>query len=236
MTLKSNIISEVVYRDLLQLYIELNNIRRNRVAFRISFELYLLKSQQLTETMRSEFSSMSGLKWEASKFQGWNKYTAALKRLRNAAVHGYPVVLYDLVLSVYPNVGFALDSDGADYSLGHKRKFRLTSTRSFKTDPFLPEPQSMNLSFLSVDKEYLSPIKEFYSYEICLGMMNIKSLEGYEVARVDVIKLLLHSFPVFKKYMSFYQKELKDNLLDSYKSDFFVKDENDRWVINKKYQ
>ncbi|TXR53966.1 hypothetical protein [Reinekea thalattae] len=236
LTLEPSIKSEVVYRDLSRLYTELNNIRRDRVAFRASFELYVLKSQQLTETMRSEFSAMTGLKWEASKFQGWNVYTAALKKLRNAAVHGYPIVLYDLVLSVYPNVNFALDSDSSDYSLGNKSKFRIVSTRSFTTAPFLRESQSITPSFLSVNKEYISPIKEFYSYEIWLDMMNIKSLYGYEIARVDVIKLLLHSFPVFKKYMSFYKRELKKNLLDSYKSDFFVKDENDRWFINKKYQ
>lgn len=212
--------SEVIYYDLSKLYTKLNNIRRDRKAFRLAFESYLFKSQQLTETMRREFHEKTGLKWEASKFQGWNIYTAALKKIRNAAVHGHPIILYDSILSVYPNVSFSLDSKDKSYSLDNKRRFRLTSTRSFISDPLLNDFQYTNTGFLSNNKDYIFPLKEFIYYELRLDMMDINKLDGYEIARVDVIKLLLHSYPVLKKYMLFYKQVLNNNLLDSHKPDF----------------
>lgn len=237
MSIKSSTKSEVVYYDLSKLYTELNHIRREKKAFRLAFELYLFKSQQLTETMRSEFHEMTGLKWEASKFKGWNIYTAALKKIRNAAVHGSPIILYDFILSVYLNISFSLDEFNKAYSQNNKRRFRLTKTRAFISDPFVKDFQYTGIAFLesNKDKNYAYPIKEFISYELRLDMMGIKKLNGFKILRVDVIKLLLHSYPVFKKYRTFYKQELNDNLLDSYQPDFLIKNANGSRKLNPKY-
>lgn len=235
MTLVSTTKSKLVFSDLTKLYDDLNNIRRDRASFRVAFESYLFKSQQLTEVMRSEFRQMTGLKWEASKFKGWNNYTSALKKIRNAAAHGSPIALYDLILSVYPNVSFTLDRVNEDYSLDNRR-IRLTETRAFISDPFEREFSSVIKAFQQGNGSNTYPLKEFVSYELRLDIMGINKLDGFESLRLDVIKLLLHSYPVLKKYYALYEKELNCNLLEAYKSDYFIEGTNGGWVLNPKYQ
>lgn len=187
MTIRSTTKTEIVYNDISNLYTELNNIRRNRKAFRLAFESYLFKSQQLTETMRVEYREMTGLKWEASKFKGWNIYTTALKKIRNTAAHGYPIILYDFVLSVYPNVNFSLDRYNKTDLLDQGRGFRLVQTRTFKSNPLRSDVQSANTAFLNKNNNYVYLIKEFIFYELRLDMMGIKRLDDYQIFRIDVM-------------------------------------------------
>lgn len=72
--------SELVYAELCEAYDAVNTSRRNPRQFRAAFESYVIKSQQLTEVMRSEHLNMTGVAWRAADFSGWNAYTVALKR------------------------------------------------------------------------------------------------------------------------------------------------------------
>ncbi len=162
----------------------------------------------------------------------------SIKKIRNATIHGDPIILYDFILSVYSNVSFALGRFDKEPPKENKKRLMLTESRTFISDPFISDFQFTNIAFSNSnkDKNYVYPIKKFISYELRLDMMGIEKLDGYEIHRVDVIKLLLHSYPVLKKYMAFYKQELNDNLLDSYKADFLIKGKGGGWIFNPKYQ
>lgn len=96
--------------------------------------MYMFKSQQLTEAMRSDFPQQTGLTWAASRFEGWNDFTSALKKIRNAALHGCPIVLDEAVLSIYPNIRFVTDEKWVMEPI--RKKYRVNKVRSFVTHAF----------------------------------------------------------------------------------------------------
>ena len=214
--------TELVYIDLHNLYEYKNENRRNPRLFRLAFESYILKSQQLTEAMRSEYRQRTGLTWEASKFEGWNAFTNALKKIRNAAIHGYPIVLNEITLSIYPNIAFAIDSnpleDGA-------RKYRATKGKSFLSDSLSESFTSKRVGYLRKEifspdltdiQNYVFPIIEFVCYELDSELLKSSHVENSTPIKIgDVVRLVLKSFPVLKDYMIFYKGELEKNLFDS---------------------
>lgn len=237
--------TELVYGDLCQLYRDINENRRNPRLFRLAFETYIFKSQQLTEAMRSDFHQKTGLTWTASKFEGWNGFSSALKKIRNAALHGYPIVLDEAVLSIYPNVRFATDDE--EWATEQTRKkYRVNKGRSFVDNAFSDRFITTGLVFLREERinqhlkaveNYVFPIKEFVFYELRWELLKrgvFRSLGQNKT--VDALKLVLKSFPVLEAYMTFYRGELQKNLYDVYKSDYFVRPERGMgWIINPKY-
>ncbi len=233
--------TRLVFRDLQNLYSELNVSRRNPKVFRLAFESYLYKSQQLTETMRSEYKQRTGLKWQAKDFSGWSPYTAALKKIRNAATHGCPIVLEEAQLSIYPNIEFSSDRE----AINPKKKFRMVQSKSFIGDPFdvdfplqtMGYPKKHTVSNDPLDaSNYVIPTKEFVYYDLRWDLLELGVLSGLPY-NTDALKLVLKSFPVLKKYMEFYLSELDKNQSDAFKPDFWIKsEEKGGWVINPKYQ
>ncbi len=71
--------TEIIYKQLENDYKEILECRRVPVRFNNLFEFYLIKSQQLTDTMRKEYKINTGHSWEVSHFSGWNEYTQAVK-------------------------------------------------------------------------------------------------------------------------------------------------------------
>tara|TARA_R100000353_G_scaffold89567_1_gene66226 strand:- start:934 stop:1686 length:753 start_codon:yes stop_codon:yes gene_type:complete len=237
--------TEVVYKDLYRLYNKINSSRRHPRAFRNAFESYIFKSQQLTEAMRSEYKKKTQLDWLASEFQGWNGFTNALKRMRNAALHGCPIELDEAAISIYPYVKFAADRDG-DVIRCIAGRYRAVQGRSFINDAFSENFTSFGPAFarkykLNDDpdspKNYVYPVKEYVFYEFKFDLLDegvLKDLK--EEGRVDALKIVLKSFPVLRRYMIFFRCRLRKNLCDVYQADYFVRPNNGRgWVVNKKY-
>lgn len=236
--------TQLVFGDLCQLYVDINKNRRNPRFFRLAFESYVFKSQQLTEAMRSEYKQQTGKKWCASDFDGWNEYTNSVKKIRNAALHGYPIVLDEAVLSIYPNLQFSIDAENEDLS---PKKYRAVIGRSFIPNPFSEVFCSGGFGYqlkeiVSADpaspENYEFPIKEYVFYELRWDLLDLGVFSDIgKGKRVDAIKLVLKSFPTFERYMQYYEKELEGNRCNAYKPDFWVKSESGLgWVINPKYQ
>lgn len=236
--------TQLVFGDLCQLYIDINKNRRNPRFFRLAFESYVFKSQQLTEAMRSEYKQQTGEKWCASVFNGWNEYTNSVKKIRNAALHGYPIVLDEAVLRIYPNLEFSIDTENEDLP---PKKFRAVICRSFIPTPFSETFCSGGFGYQlkkrassdpSSRENYAFPIKEYVFYELRWDLLDLGVFSDIAIGqRTDAIKLALKSFPIFKRYMQYYENELEKNRFSSYKPDFWVKpDSGLGWVINPKYQ
>lgn len=218
--------TELVFEDLKQAYREIVNYRRFPRRFRIAFELYIYKSQQLTEAMRSEFKNRTGLNWSASTFGAWNSHSTTIKKIRNAALHGDPIELEQVVLSIYPtNPEVEHYQDLSDAAL--QRGWFVSVGHSFINRPFaenflapkhgipLKERASKNPKAL---ENFLFPTREYVSYIINWKLIDsIKSSHKSEPIELDAVRLALKSFPVFAEYMCFYQQELSNKQYDSLK-------------------
>lgn len=231
--------TELVYGDLCQLYLDINQKRRFPRIFRLAFELYIFKSQQLTDAMRSEYKAKTGSKWEASRYKGWNSFTNTLKKIRNSAIHGCPIVLNESVLCVYPNVDFSTDDVDKKTRNG---KYRFSEGTSFIKSPFSENFESIAMGYPLKNKvtetpkdikNYVFPIKEFVFYKLQWELLELKK---DTTKRVDAVKLALLTFPVLRDYMKFYQSELKTNQYDTFKPDYWIKStKGSGWVMNPKY-
>lgn len=236
--------TQIVFADLCQLYVDINKNRRNPRLFRLAFESYIFKSQQLTEAMRSEYKQQTGKKWCASDFDGWNEYTNSVKKIRNAALHGYPIVLDEAVLSIYPNRKFAIDEENEHSS---PKKYRAAIGRSFIPNPLSETFCSGGLGYqlkerVSADpastENYVFPMKEYVFYELRWDLLDLGVFSDIgKGQRVDAIKLILKSFPTLERYMRYYEEKLEKSRLNSYKLDYWVKSESGfGWVMNPKYR
>tara|TARA_Y100001963_G_scaffold158701_1_gene259272 strand:+ start:125 stop:871 length:747 start_codon:yes stop_codon:yes gene_type:complete len=237
--------TELVFVDIERLYTEINQYRRRPRLFRSAFEMYVYKSQQLTEAMRSEYKLMTGAKWNASVFSGWNEFTQALKKIRNAATHGCPIVLNESILGVYPAVELLNDEEPLI------DRFRNNGYRVIYTHSFIAAPFSETLSIQSYSiplkhrlfenpedsRNYAAPVKEYIFYNLKWDLLELGVMKGTaHHGQVDAIKLVLRSFPALKKYMIFYREELAKNLTDGFKPDYFIRPASGLgWVVNPRY-
>lgn len=83
--------SEIVFRDLQVALEELHSVCESPVNVRRKFRSFILLTQNLTEIMRKEFSDITGQKWDAASFSGWNAVTELFKKLRKTDYHESPV-------------------------------------------------------------------------------------------------------------------------------------------------
>ena len=203
--------TELVFEELRRSYSGIVNSRRFPGRFRQHFDTYLYKSHQLTEVMRREYKAATGLVWVASDFNGWNVYTAAIKALRNAVAHGAPLTLHESILTVYPAVAFVTDSIvPTPRKLG--ARIRLTISTCFVDLPFQEEIITPYAGYLSIEGEYIYPLKEFVSYEIPWHILEAGARAALRGAKTcDVVRLVLHSYPVLLRYYMYYQSKLQEN-------------------------
>lgn len=208
--------TQIVAEDLKRLYCEINNSRRHPFRFRQAFEQYIYKSQQLTETMRKEFHSLTGNNWLAGEFTGWNEYTNILKALRNATYHGHPLALHGTALTLYPGVEFATDIDPPselDFVFG----YRVMESISLIEFPFDEEFLSISAGFpikniMPGSPTHVLPFKEFISYKLTWCLLNEGVRKATDKAgTTDAVKITLHSYPVLAAYSKYYASVLNEN-------------------------
>lgn len=233
--------TEIIFSDLFKSYLEINNNRRKPRIFRLAFEVYVTKSQQLTETMRKEFSERTGSTWQASKFNGWNEFTGILKKIRNSIMHGCPPILNETMLCIYPNVDFYIDDIKENEK--SKKKYRIMVQKCFISDMLSEKISSSGFSYLlknsSKDKNFISnyvqPIKSYIFYEIDWHSLELEKFKRSNAGqRLDALTLTLKSFPVFEEYMKFYKNEFEKNINKCFKDDYFVRSPNgSTWVVKK---
>lgn len=205
--------TQIVAEDLKRLYYEINNSRRYPFRFRQAFEQYIYKSQQLTEAMRKEFYSLTGNKWVAGEFTGWNAYTNILKALRNATYHGHPLALHGTALTLYPGVEFATDN-APPSELDFIRGYRVMESTLLIELPFDEEFFSISVGFPIKNitpggPAHAFPHKEFISYKLTWRLL----AEGVRKATdkagsTDAVKITLHSYPTLVAYSKYYASVL----------------------------
>lgn len=207
--------SELVYAELCDLYRCVNNSRRSPRRFRAAFESYVFKSQQLTEVMRSEYLHVTGCAWMAASFSGWNAYTIALKKIRNAMAHGQPLILSEVVLSIYP--ASSIDKMWGEAT---NSKFHAYVIKSFINMPLVDKFTTGGMG-LSAKKNsdskfgrtgFVFPIKEFFFYDLDWQTIGVQPPEVYKRGGVGALKVVLHSFRVLQEYMDFYRVMLSKRL------------------------
>lgn len=93
--------TQIVFGDLKHYLDELNRERESPAHVRRNFKNFIILTQQLTDTMRKEFSDLTGRKWEAKNFTGWDNVTTLFKELRNTEAHAYPVTIKAKIDSSY---------------------------------------------------------------------------------------------------------------------------------------
>ena len=201
--------TQIIAEDLKRLYFEINNSRRHPFRFRQAFEQYVYKSQQLTETMRKEFHSLTGENWAAGEFSGWNAYTNILKSLRNATYHGHPLALHGTAFTLYPGVEFATDINPSS-ELIIARGYRIVESTLFIELPFDEEfiPISAGFPIKNVmpgGPTHAFPFKEFISYKLTWGLLEEGVRKATDKAgTTDAVKITLHSYPVLAAYSKYY--------------------------------
>ncbi|MNZ82291.1 hypothetical protein D3C78_1009850 [compost metagenome] len=212
--------TQIVAEDLKRLYYEINNSRRYPFRFRQAFEQYIYKSQQLTETMRKEFHSLTGNNWVAGEFTGWNAYTSILKALRNATYHGHPLALHGTVLTLYPGVEFATDIEPLP-ELGLVRGYRVMESTLFIELPFDEEflPISAGFPIKNITPggpTHAFPLKEFISYKLTWRLLEEGVRKATDKAgTTDAVKITLHSYPALVAYSKYYASVLNINRTSS---------------------
>lgn len=158
-------------------------------------------------------------------------------------MHGCPIVLDEAVLSIYPNLAFAIDKENEALS---NKSYRAVIGRSFIPSPLSEKISSSGFCYqlkemVSDDKvsleNYVFPIKEYVFYELRWGLLDLGVLSDIGGGqRIDAIKIVLKSFPRFERYMTYYKSELEKSLYDIYRSDYWIKSEGGvGWVMNPKY-
>lgn len=208
--------ADIIFSDLDEIYFQIMNSRRKPKHFRHLFEQYIVKSQQLTDVMRREFKNLTGRSWSASDFLEWTLYTKILKSLRNAALHGEPIIFNEVIISIYPAVEFSIDTEPLDEE-ELTREFRVFKATCFIDNPFAEEfitpHQCYQLKYRTHPNErsmenYAVPIKEFVSYQI-QWPLSIEVLKGSSMSCLDAVKLLLKAHPTLRKYIKFYREQLQ---------------------------
>ncbi|WP_287030950.1 hypothetical protein [Pseudomonas sp. UBA6310] len=205
--------TQVVAEDLKRLYIEINTSRRYPFKFRQAFEQYIYKSQQLTETMRKEFKSLTGKEWAAKDFRGWNPCTEILKALRNSTYHGYPLALHCCAISVYEGIEFETDSKPLS-EITLIRGYRIMKSTLFAELPFDEEVCPMSAGYPIKHARpgcstHAFPLKDFVSYELTWGLLDEGVRKATDKAgTTDAVKITLHSYSALSAYIKYYEHVL----------------------------
>lgn len=225
--------TELVFQDLEHAYREIVNYRRFPRRFRIAFELYIYKSQQLTEAMRSEFKNRTGQQWSANTFSSWNSHSTIIKKIRNAALHGNPIELEQVVLSVYP-ANPEVEHHRGQSEAALRRGWFLSVGRDLVRRPFAESFVSPRHGLPLVEKKsndpraienFLFPTREYVSYVINWKLLESINNPNSEPTEPDAVRLTLKSFPIFAKYMHFYQQELASKQYESLKPNHMTNEE-----------
>ena len=212
--------TKLIFEDIRNLYYEIISSRRFPMKFRIAFEQYVTKSQQLTETMRKEYHAKTGKKWIALNFPYWNVYTEIIKAIRRATYHGVPLQLHEVTLGIYPPI--EVFSDKAPIQQKWlKRGFRAYKATCFLGLPFSTEhvgsgmgyPRKVKVNNDHQDpRNYIFPFKEFVSYELTWNVLENGVKASTDKAKsTDVVKITLKSYPALEKYWAYYSNELREN-------------------------
>ena len=161
--------------------------------------------------MRREYRVETGKAWVAADFAGWNAYTAALKAIRNAVVHGKALQLHETILAVYP----AVRCKWWPEDVGQRQTtagVMLVKHTSFVGKPFQERFIPSHVGLPAQTGGFVFPLREFASYDLKWELLKAGARPAIEQAGTrDVVRLVLGSYPVFCRYHARYRTLLAEN-------------------------
>jgi hypothetical protein len=197
--------TRLIFGDLTDSLRELNENRNSPVKIRRAFGRFITYSQQLTETMRREFSNAGG-KWEPKNISGWNENTDLFKKLRNIDYHGFPAIIH-VRESQHYLAAVLENEEGEEF-----KSYLITQVEWGLGDPFSEQiPGDMTLLIYDEDMNPIDDAKpEFIEYEFILYPRTEEISGVIEKAGTDDIHLLSERcYAVLEKYYDFFQIEIK---------------------------
>lgn len=217
--------TQIVFGDLKHYFDELHRERESPAKVRRNFKNFIILTQQLTDTMRKEFSDLTGQKWEAKTFTGWNNVTTLFKELRNTEAHAYPITIKAKIDSSYFEevaLGLASNEQVMTRFFGEDNPENrrcvagglVISHTSDVGDPFseVPPPPLVMSPCDSATGEALSTNVEPYrvdvNYALTAKGQPIEDLL-LDIGTNDIHILCARCFYILEQYFNFYEDALK---------------------------
>lgn len=204
--------AEIVMKDLEYTLQELKDSGASPVKVRRAFTRFITESQKLTESMRKEYSSITGLSWAASDFIGWNDITMLFKELRRTDYHESPVTIM-IEETVYYLVAELEYEDGAV-----DKQYVVATSKYDIGAPFSDCSISMSKiifydeNMIEVESDGPDKVEFKYSLNPCnTKLANLLELIGES----DVIELSRMCYTVMRDYFEYYRNEIKLNRLQA---------------------
>ncbi len=202
----TNADASVVFRDLRDALITLDEAVGSPRDVRRAFSRYVELSQRLTSAMRKDYSRLTGGKWEASLFTDWTVRTELLRYLRNQDQHGHQVFI-TVCETQHHTIPFDVEVPGFPSDV-----FVVNGTWNL-TDHMLTEPPKgleVCLSDPGVNpgaKDFLKPLRVEYRYVLLPRDKNDK--DRFERAGAsDVHELAHETFETLRKYHELFSQKL----------------------------
>jgi hypothetical protein len=197
--------TEVVFRDLTSTAKELEDERGSPLKVRRLIGSFITLSQQLTEIMRKEFQELTGKKWEAGSFPGWNVVTELFKKLRRSDYHESPVIIH-VQETQYFSLGDIFGDDVKGGELASQGTWALG-------DPFsetIPEGIITMLDDPTTGQR-IEPKRRDFVFIFYPGTDEIKKAIE-DTGLNDIHKLAQGCLKILTEYFVFYQRSLKVEL------------------------
>lgn len=190
----------MIFGDLTNAFEELKQSIQSPKSVRRTFSLFVELSQKLTSTMRKEYSSTTGDKWEASKYMGWNNVTELFKKLRNTDQHDWPIVIV-----VHERQYFRIDESSNGHLVNEgtwELSDQLSDLPPSGAKLFLVDPKTGLTSDIEIN-----PAK--IEYEFLLHPRTDEKKELLKRANTNNVHVLsAECFAVLQNYYDYYQQRL----------------------------
>lgn len=200
--------TEIVFRDLTRANKKLRHQHKNPDAVRRRLTDFVVLSQKLTATMRKEFESLTGQKWEPKRFAGWDGVTELFKQLRNLDAHELPI---RIVITQFQEFdGYSITEDAS----GNETRTPTTRTVGMEFNPEaglkkeLPNPFGVaGLDQNGDPIAMLSPDETYFEFNLEGRTSEIEALIDRAGTR-NCHVLAAKCYSTLSEYYRFYRSEL----------------------------
>jgi hypothetical protein len=188
----------VVFRGLSDAFDELSTERVSPLNVRTTFSNFLELSYRLTQVMCKEYYRRTGGKWEANKFNGWDKVSEFFQRLRTIDTPEHPVLI-----QVYERRFYGIAEDSTD-TLVLEWTWSLGDPHS----NYPPEGIRLTVTNPNIGQAHkLIPRRAEYQFYLCPLSEEVDA-DLLELGDRNIYRLCEKYFDTLKKYYSYYQERL----------------------------
>jgi hypothetical protein len=200
--------TEIVFRDLTRANKKLRHQRKNPDAVRRRFTEFVALSQKLTATTSKEFKSLTGHKWEAEEFAGWNNVTKLFRELRNTDVHELPIRIIITQVQEFDGYWVKEDSSGNKTVIPDTYEVRMVFNPEAGLKKGLPNPFGVApIDQSGAAAEMMPPDDIHFEFDVEGRTPKVEALIEKAGTR-NVHSLAASCYAVLSEYYRFYQTQL----------------------------